>query len=81
MNARVLNYNRIKELRLLHHKSQSDLANYLGITDRSIANWEKANREPKIRTWVKLARYFNVSASYLQGLDRFESNSFIGEKK
>lgn len=76
-NQKPKNNNRIKELRLLHHKTQADLSNYIGVTDRTISNWEKGLREPKVETWEKLANYFNVSVSYLQGLDNSKEGSWL----
>lgn len=60
--------NRIKELRLERHKTQKEVGKAVGMTDRAIAHYENGIREPKLETWIKLAFYFNVPVSYLQGL-------------
>lgn len=60
--------NRIKELRLKNHKTQKEVGKAVGVTDRAIAHYEKGIREPKLETWIELARYFRVPVSYLQGL-------------
>ncbi|HIX35591.1 MAG TPA: helix-turn-helix domain-containing protein [Candidatus Limosilactobacillus merdigallinarum] len=62
------NNNRIKEVRLSQHKTQKEVGKAVGKSDRAIAHYEKGIREPKLETWVKLADYFKVPVSYLQGL-------------
>lgn len=68
MNNKKLNHNRIKELRLQYKKTQRDLAKYLNVSEQAIAYYEQGKREPKIETWDKLARFFQVPTSYLMGL-------------
>ncbi|WP_054669096.1 helix-turn-helix domain-containing protein [Lentilactobacillus senioris] len=64
------NTNRLSELRKKENLSQSALAKIAGgVTPQSISLYEKGQREPKIKTWNKLADYFNVSVSYLMGID------------
>lgn len=61
--------NRIKELRLEKGLSQRKLAEETGISQQSLSFYEKGDRRPKIETWQKLADFFDVPVSYLQGLD------------
>lgn len=65
--------NRIKELRKSHGLSQTELARETGISNQAVSFYENGKRQPKIETWQKLADYFNVSTSYLMGLN---SNDF-----
>lgn len=68
-NKEVLsNQNRIKQLRLEQHKTQKEVGEAVGLSDRAIAHYEKGIREPKLETWIKLADFFDVPVSYLQGL-------------
>ncbi|WP_312399004.1 helix-turn-helix domain-containing protein [Leuconostoc lactis] len=65
--------NRIKQLRLENGYSIRSLAEALTesgfkITSMTISRYERGEREPKISTWEKLATFFNVSTSYIQGL-------------
>lgn len=60
--------NRLKQVRLRQHKTQKDVATAIGVSDRAIAHYEKGIREPKLETWLKLANFFNVPVSYLQGV-------------
>lgn len=48
--------------------SQSDLAKKLGTTQQALSLYERGKREPKLKTWQKLANFFNVPVTYLQGL-------------
>lgn len=62
------NQNRIKQLRLEQRKTQKEVGKAVGLSDRAIAHYEKGIREPKLDIWIKLADYFGVSVSYLQGV-------------
>lgn len=68
-----MNNNRIKEIRLSQHKTQKDLAKLLGVSEQAIAYYEKALREPPLKTWIKLANFFHVSVSYLQGVTDYNN--------
>lgn len=65
---KILNNNRLKEIRLKNKRTQKDLAKFLGVSEQAIAYYEQAKREPSISTWEKLASYFNVPTSYLMGV-------------
>jgi len=75
-----LNNNRIKELRIKQNKTQKDVADFLGITEQALSWYERAQREPKIKTWQKLADYFGVSIGYLQGVIDDDSEKKIIDK-
>lgn len=60
--------NKLKLLRKELKKTQTDIANVLGITVSAYGNYELGQREPDNANLVKLARYFNVSTDYLLGL-------------
>lgn len=64
--------NRIKELRLEKGLSQRKLAEETGISQQSLSFYEKGDRNPKIETWQKLADYFDVPVTYLQGITNDE---------
>lgn len=60
--------NRIKELRKSHGLSQTELAGETGISNQAVSFYENGKRQPKIETWQRLAKFFNVSVPYIQGL-------------
>lgn len=60
--------NRIKDLRLEKGLSQRKLSDETGVSQQALSLYEKGERNPKIETWQKLANYFDVSVSYLQGV-------------
>lgn len=64
--------NRLRECRqnkklTLQQLSEELAKNDLTISADALAKYERADREPKIETWNKIADYFNVPVAYLQG--------------
>lgn len=59
---------RLKELRQEKSLSQTQLAEALRVSQRSISSWETGFRQPDFATLEKIAKYFDVSADYLLGL-------------
>lgn len=59
--------NRIRECRLALEMSQVELCKAVGVTDRAIAHYEKAQREPTLEVWECLASALHVSPAYLVG--------------
>lgn len=59
---------RLKLLRKELKKTQTDIANVLGITVSAYGNYELGQREPDNANLIKLAKYFGVSTDYLLGL-------------
>lgn len=66
--------NRIAELRKNKKLSQSELAKGTGLTRQAISLYEIGKREPKLETWIKLADFFDVSVSYIQGISDISDN-------
>lgn len=60
---------KIKELREDHDLTQSQLAEILGTTQRTISYYENNQREIPVNVLVKYAKYFNVSLDYICGLE------------
>lgn len=56
---------RLKKLRMKHHVTQQELADYLNVTRPTIAGYETKGKEPDYRTLMLIASYFQVSADYL----------------
>ena len=60
---------RLRELRTEKGMSQKELARLLNTTNSSVCDWERGRSEPNLDTVAQLARYFDVSADYLLGLE------------
>lgn len=58
---------KIKDLRVDSDMSQTEIANFLGISQRAYSHYEKADREISLDSLVKISDYFNVSIDYLLG--------------
>lgn len=59
--------NRIKDLREDANMRQIDLADAVGIDQRTISNYETGKTYPDSFALIKIADYFNVSIDYLVG--------------
>lgn len=68
-----MDMNRLKELRIKNNLTLDDIEAKTGIKRGTYSNYDNNKTEPKMETWQKLADYFNVSTSYLMGLN---NNSF-----
>lgn len=66
---------RLHELRTDRDIRQQTVADYLGVSRATYANYESGKREPSLNTLKKLASFFKVSADYLLGLSQNETLS------
>lgn len=55
------------EIRILHHKTQKQVAADVGVSAKTYNNYENGNTQPDFATLIKLADYFKVSVDYLLG--------------
>ncbi|MDE5990560.1 MAG: helix-turn-helix domain-containing protein [Clostridia bacterium] len=55
----------LKNLRKTLHMGQSQLADRLGISVKTVSHWETGYCEPSISQLIELAKLFNVSLDYL----------------
>ncbi len=60
---------RLKELRISKRLSQRGLAAQTRISPSAIKQWENESRVPNAEAVVVLAKFFEVSADYLLGLE------------
>ena len=60
--------NRIKNLREDRDLRQIDVAEAVGIDQRSLSNYETGKTNPDSETIVKLASFFGVTCDYLLGV-------------
>lgn len=61
--------NRLRQLRILKNKKQSDLAEIFKVTPVAYGAWERGDHEPSIDKIVQICRYFNTSADWLLGVE------------
>lgn len=59
--------NRLREVRYRTNLTLSSASRLLGINSDTLAKYERGEREPRLKTWQKLADFFDVSVPYLQG--------------
>ncbi|WAM33266.1 helix-turn-helix domain-containing protein [Caldicellulosiruptor morganii] len=64
---------RLKELREEKNISRNDLAEILGVSTQTIANYENGHREPNFDTLLKIADFFGVTVDYLIGHSDFRT--------
>lgn len=70
--------NRLKELRQEKKLSQKELADYLGVNEKTISRWENGESTIKSDKAKALADHFGVSVGYLLGYsDKEERSSSI----
>ena len=62
MNGTIL-----KQLREERRLTQDEMANYLHVTKRAYAAWERGERDVSTETLCQLADYFSVTTDYLLG--------------
>ena len=63
--------NKIKELREERKLTQTELAKDLGIYQTQVSKIELGSIEPNLDLIRKFARYFNVTADFLLGLEDY----------
>jgi len=62
---------RIKFLRKVRDKKQSQMADEIGVSRQSMSNYESGKNVPDLDTIAKIARYLDCSTDYLLGLTNF----------
>ena len=61
-------YQRLRDMREDHDKSQEDIAKILNTTQQQYSRWESGTYQMPIENYKILAQYYNVSIDYLCGL-------------
>lgn len=59
---------RIRELRIEKGLTQTQLAEQLGLTQKSVSKYELEQLDLSTELVVKISRFFDVSADYLLGM-------------
>ena len=60
---------RICELRSEKEIGRKELAQKIQVSTSAVNYWENSQREPSAQAIYKLARYFDVTADYLLGIE------------
>lgn len=58
---------RLKELRESRRIYQREIAEYLGLSPRGYQDYETNQNDPKLKTLIAIADYYQVSIDYLVG--------------
>lgn len=61
-------YQRMRDLREDKDMKQSEVAEVLNMKQQQYSEYERGKREMPIKTYIELAKYYNVSLDYLAGL-------------
>ena len=61
---------KIRDLRIDHDKSQSQIAAVLGTTKNQVGKYERGEQEMPIKHLLTLCNYYRVSADYILGLPK-----------
>ena len=59
---------KMKQLRIAHNITQSQLADKINVSKSTIYAWESAKRPPKIKHIIAIAKIYNITVDYLIGL-------------
>ena len=63
----MFTYRRLRDMREDADKTQTDIANVLGIKQQQYARYESGTNEIPLHYFIILARYYGVSLDYLAG--------------
>lgn len=66
---------KIKKIRTFNNLKQSDLANILYVSDKTISSWENNRTSPDLNMLYKISKYFNVSFYYFINDDYSDFNN------
>src|SRR5690242_19731502 len=66
----------IAQLRKNKVVTQSELADYLGVSFQSVSKWENGTTMPDISLLPRLSEYFNVSVDEILGLKPLKNSEY-----
>ncbi len=61
-------YQRVRDLREDHDKTQAQIAIMLGVHTTQYRRWETGESEIPVHIVIKLCKYYKVSADYILGI-------------
>ena len=66
-----MTYKRIRELREDHDLTQTYMAHYLNVNQRTYSRYERGERSVPLEQLCRIADFYKVSVDYLLGLDYY----------
>lgn len=63
-------YQRLRDIREDHDKTQAEIALLLGMNQTQYSRYERGVQELPMHHFIRLAIYYNISLDYLAGLTR-----------
>lgn len=68
-----MDFEKMRAIRKAQHKSQDDLAEYLGVNRATVSKYETGIIEPSLSQISRIAEFLNVSQAEILGLESFSS--------
>ena len=65
--------NRLRKIREDKGLTLEEVGKGVGLATNTISRYETGKREPKLETWIKLAKFFNVPVTYITGMSDIDS--------
>lgn len=75
-----MDFFKIREFRKAAHKSQDELAAFLGVNRATVSKYETGAIEPPTAQLVKIAKFLNVRIEDLIGLEVFKTGAEFDER-
>ena len=69
MGVNTMKGTRLKELRERRGETQSQLAEFLDVSQQAVGKWELDKASPDDKTLIKVAIHYGVTIDYLLGFD------------
>ena len=61
-------YRRLRDLREDHDRTQTEVAEYLGMKQSQYSRYERGHRDLPTDVLIRLAQYYKTSSDYILGL-------------
>lgn len=68
---------RINQIRCEKKISQTDLAYFLGVSQKDVSRWETGEVSPSVENIKKLCSFFNISSDYFLELPEFKKIKYV----
>lgn len=65
---------KLRQVREAHKLSQEELAQKMGLSQKTISSWEKDRTYPKLKELHKLCYFYDCTYEFLTGTKQYDSN-------